>query len=60
MRRSWAQLLKRVYEINPLICPDCGAEMRIISFILDPKVESLVKTRKTSKTDKISPLFSMT
>jgi len=38
MRRSWAQSIKRVYELNPLTCPDCGAEMRVISFILDPKV----------------------
>lgn len=38
MRRSWAQSLKRVYELNPLTCLDCGAEMRVISFILDPKV----------------------
>jgi hypothetical protein len=30
-------MIKRVYEIDPLIC-DCGAQMRIISFILDPKV----------------------
>ena len=38
MRRSWAQSIKRVYEIDPLVCPDCGAAMRIISFILEPKV----------------------
>ena len=38
MRRAWAQLIKRVYEVDPLVCPDCGADMRIISFILDPIV----------------------
>jgi len=31
-------LIKRVYEIDPLICPACGAEMRIIAFIVDPGV----------------------
>ncbi len=37
-RRAWAQLLRRVYEISPLTCPNCGAEMKIISVILDPAV----------------------
>ena len=44
MRRSWSQLLKRVYEVNPLVCPDCGSEMRIISFILDPAVIDSILT----------------
>ncbi len=30
---SWAALVKRVYEVDPLECPKCGAEMRIIAFI---------------------------
>jgi len=35
LRRSWAQLIKRVYDVDPLLCPSCGAEMRIIAFIID-------------------------
>ena len=31
--RTWAALIQRVYEVDPLKCPDCGAPMRIISFI---------------------------
>ena len=30
---TWAMLIKRVYEIDPLQCPKCGGEMKIISFI---------------------------
>jgi len=29
---------KKVYEIDPLICPQCGGRMTIISFIEDHKV----------------------
>ena len=36
-RRSWAQLIRRVYELDPLLC-QCGKQMRILSFILDPAV----------------------
>ena len=32
-RQRWAALIKRVYEVDPLICPRCGGLMRIISFI---------------------------
>lgn len=33
---SWAILLKRIYEINPLECPLCQSEMKITGVILDP------------------------
>ena len=32
-RSRWAALIKKVYEIDPLVCPKCGGRMRIISFI---------------------------
>ncbi len=36
LRRAWAQMIRRTYEVDPLTCR-CGARMRIISFILDPQ-----------------------
>ena len=30
---TWAMLVKRVYEVDPLECPKCGGAMKIISFI---------------------------
>lgn len=33
-----AALVKRVYEVEPLECPECDGEMTIIAFILDPAV----------------------
>ena len=30
---TWATLIKRVYEVDPLECPHCGGTMKIISFI---------------------------
>ena len=32
-RMSWAALIKKVYEVDPLRCPACGGAMQIISFI---------------------------
>ena len=34
----WAQLICRVWLEDPLLCPDCGGEMHILSFITDPPV----------------------
>jgi len=31
-------MIRKVYEVDPLLCPQCGAEMKVISFIEDPKV----------------------
>ncbi|MFH1008521.1 MAG: hypothetical protein V1800_13635 [Candidatus Latescibacterota bacterium] len=31
-------MIKRVYEVDPLICPHCKATMRIVSYIEDEDV----------------------
>ena len=36
--KDWAEMIRKVYEVNPLLCPHCGAEMKIIAFIEDVKV----------------------
>jgi hypothetical protein len=38
LRRRWSNLIRRVYEVDPLVCPRCGAEMRVIGFITEPRV----------------------
>jgi hypothetical protein len=35
-KQAWARLLAKVYEINPLICPKCGADMKVIAVIENP------------------------
>jgi hypothetical protein len=35
-RSAWARLIARVYEVDPLICPQCGSEMKLIAVITDP------------------------
>jgi len=36
-RSTWARLIKKIFEADPLLCP-CGGRMRIVSFITDPRV----------------------
>jgi hypothetical protein len=37
VRRRWAELIYRIYEVDPLTCR-CGAKMRIVAFITEPSV----------------------
>jgi len=42
----WAMLIKRVYEVDPLCCPECGGQMKVISFIEPPQtdvIEAILK-----------------
>jgi hypothetical protein len=36
-RKSWAKLIRRVYEVDPLLCC-CGERMRVAGFITQPTV----------------------
>ena len=36
-RRSWARLLKRIFEVDPFLCP-CGGQLHIVSVISETHV----------------------
>ena len=38
MRKRWAELIYRIYEVDPLTCRRCGEKMKIIAFITEPAV----------------------
>jgi len=38
VRRRWAELLRRIFEVGPLRCPRCGTPMRIVAFLPAPAV----------------------
>ena len=31
----WAVLIARIYEVFPLLCPNCGGQMRLIAFVTE-------------------------
>ena len=35
---KWRELIKKVWEADPLLCPNCSREMRIVALIDDRKV----------------------
>ena len=36
--KTWRELIKKIWEVDPLSCPRCGHEMKIISLIHEPGV----------------------
>jgi hypothetical protein len=40
---TWAMLIKRVYETDPLACPHCGSQMKVVSFIEPPQADVIEK-----------------
>ncbi|MBE0575555.1 MAG: transposase [Desulfuromonadales bacterium] len=34
--KTWRECIKKVWEVDPLACPKCGGEMKLVSFIDEP------------------------
>ncbi len=43
-KQRWAELIKKGYEADPLLCPRCGGAMRIIACIDRPDVSEKILT----------------
>ena len=37
-RKNWARLIQKIYEVDPLLCPKCTSQMRVIAFAEDGEV----------------------
>lgn len=37
-RANWARLIQKIYETDPLTCPECSGAMRILAFIEEAPV----------------------
>ncbi len=52
LSKRWAELIFRIYEVDPLTCTRCGAPMKLLAFITEPAVIKRVLDhldRKTSR-----------
>jgi len=36
--KGWAAMIRKVYEVDSMLCPKCGGRMKIIAFITDYSV----------------------
>jgi len=33
--KGWAEMIRKVYEVDPMICPKCGGSMKVVAFIAE-------------------------
>lgn len=44
--KHWATWLKKIYNVDPLLCPQCRSQMKIVAFIHDSKeISAIAKNR---------------
>jgi hypothetical protein len=49
LNKRWAELIHRIYEVDPLVCTRCGDTMKVIAFITEPKViRAILEHRETA------------
>jgi hypothetical protein len=33
--KGWAEMIRKVYEVDPMLCPRCGGKMKVVAFLTD-------------------------
>jgi hypothetical protein len=33
--KGWAAMIRKVYEVDPLVCPKCGSRMKVVAFLTE-------------------------
>jgi hypothetical protein len=33
--KGWAEMIRKVYKVDPMVCPHCGGTMKVIAFLSD-------------------------
>ena len=53
----WAMLIARIYEVFPLVCPQCGGELKIVAFLteVDPIQRILIYIGEPATPPRIAP-----
>jgi Putative transposase len=31
--KGWAEMIRKVYEVDPMVCPKCGSRMKVVAFL---------------------------
>ena len=54
-RNTWARLVRKIFEADPLLC-SCGARMRIVSFVTEPRViDRILRHRQSGRCSTVDP-----
>lgn len=54
---TWARLIHKIFEVDPLLCPNCGEEMKIIAFITNYQEIKKILKHIGEETQRAPPLL---
>ena len=57
---SWARLIHKIFEVDPLLCPNCGKAMKIIALITNHQEIKKILKHIGEETKKAPPLPAIT
>jgi hypothetical protein len=35
LSKGWAETIRKVYELDPMVCPKCGGRMKVVAFLTE-------------------------
>ncbi len=47
--RTWRELIWKIYEVDPLKCPECGGELALVNIVTDKKEINVILSRLGSQ-----------
>jgi hypothetical protein len=47
--KGWAAMIRKVYEVDPMICPKCGGTMKVVAFIIEHAVVDRIIDHRTER-----------
>ena len=53
---SWARLIHKIFEVDPLLCPNCGKAMKIIAFITNHQEVKIIFMHIGEENERAPPL----
>jgi hypothetical protein len=60
--KGWAAMIRKVYELDPMVCPKCGGTMKVVAFITDytavDRIIRHLKLRFIAEKPPPSPVFT--
>jgi hypothetical protein len=55
-----AAMIRKVYEVDPMVCPKCGGRMKVVAFITEVALMEAMRTSKAAVVDRIIDHLKLT
>jgi len=53
-------MIRKVYEVDPMVCPKCGSRMKVVAFLTEVALMEAMRTSKAAVVDRIIDHLKLT